>query len=59
MICEIEAALAKKVGIIVPILLGSETELRELLHDYQAVRVDSLEEIEAVAEQIIEKSIRK
>jgi hypothetical protein len=56
---EIEAALAHKVRMIVPILVGAETELPSSLREFQSVQVSSLSEIEKVAQQIAKTSLSK
>lgn len=54
---EIEATLAHKVRTIVPILVGAGTELPPLLQGFQAVQVNNLSQLEAVAQQIVETSL--
>jgi hypothetical protein len=56
---EIEAALAHKVRMIVPILVGAATEIPSSLREFQSVHVNDLSEIEKVAQEIAETSLSK
>jgi len=46
---EIEAARRHRVGVIVPVLVGSSTAVPEALKDYKAIRIDRPEQIGEVA----------
>lgn len=52
---EIEAALARQVAVIVPVLVGPDAILPEELSGFQGIRVHDIAEIETVAQQIAEK----
>jgi hypothetical protein len=54
---EIEATLEHKVRTIIPILVGTGTELPPLLQKFQAVQVNNLLELESVAKRIAEDSL--
>ena len=56
---EIEAALAHKVRMIIPILVGAGTEILSSLREFQSVQVNSLSEIEKVAQRFAETSLSK
>jgi hypothetical protein len=50
---EIERALSHKVRHIVPIIVGTDTELPPPLHDFQAIHVDSPKDVEPLAERLL------
>jgi len=52
---EIEAALARQVAVIVPVLVGPDALLPEELSGFEGIRVNDITEIESVAQQIAEK----
>ena len=53
---EIEAARRHRVGLIVPVLLGSDADLPEALRDFKAIRIDRPEQIEKVANGVARRS---
>ncbi len=52
---EIEAALARQVAVIVPVLVGPDALLPEELSGFQGIRVNDISEIESVVQLIAEK----
>jgi hypothetical protein len=55
---EIDAALAQNVSHIIPILVGPGAELPEKLSHFQSIQVKTPSEIESVARQIAQASLR-
>jgi len=53
---EIEAARRHHVGIIVPVLLGSDIDIPDALRDFKAIRIDRPEQIEEVANGVARRS---
>lgn len=53
---EIEAARRHRVGIIVPILLGSNADMPQALRDFKAIRIEHTEQIEEVANDLARRS---
>jgi hypothetical protein len=45
------------VGIIVPVLLGSDTEIPEALREFEAIRIDRPEQIEEIANGVARRSV--